>query len=75
MIDTHSRSIAKGISWRFIATGTTMTLVYIATGDLSLVAHIGIADLIIKLSFYYGHERVWGRVRWGINKQFARSRK
>ncbi len=42
-----------------------MALVYIGTGDIELMAHIGMADVLIKLFFYFSHERVWGRVRWG----------
>jgi len=29
------------------------------------MAHIGIADVLIKLFFYFGHERAWGRIPWG----------
>jgi adenylylsulfate kinase len=65
MKDSRIRSVAKGLTWRAIATGTTMTLVYIATGDIQLMAHIGMADVVIKLVFYYGHERAWGRLSWG----------
>lgn len=55
----------KALTWRVIATGTTMSLVYIGTGDIELMAHVGIADVLIKLFFYFGHERVWGRIAWG----------
>lgn len=65
MKDSRTRSIVKGLIWRVIATGTTMSLVYISTGDLSLMAHIGLADVVIKLTLYYGHERLWGKVAWG----------
>jgi adenylylsulfate kinase len=65
MKDSRMRSIAKGLVWRVIATGTTMSLVYLGTGDLELTAHVGLADVVIKLIFYYGHERAWGRVAWG----------
>lgn len=66
MKDSRIRSIAKALTWRLIATSTTMSLVYIGTGDLELVAHIGIADVVVKLMFYFGHERIWGRVHWGL---------
>lgn len=65
MKDSRIRSVVKGLTWRVIATGTTMSLVYIGTGDLTLMAHIGMADIVIKLIFYYGHERAWGRFAWG----------
>lgn len=64
MKDSRIRSIVKALTWRAVATGTTMSLVYIGTGDVELMAHIGMADVIIKLFFYYVHERAWGRISW-----------
>ncbi len=66
MHETHKRSIAKGITWRIIASATTMTIVFIATGDLILVASVGLVDVTAKIFFYYLHERTWGKVRWGL---------
>ena len=65
MKDSRIRSFAKGISWRFIATMTTMGIVFVLTGDLEIVAAAGTIDVVLKLLFYYGHERAWGRVAWG----------
>ena len=65
MKPSHTRSVIKGITWRVIATGTTMTVVYIVTGDLALVAGVGAIESTIKITFYYGHERIWSQVRWG----------
>lgn len=70
MKDSRIRSIVKALTWRVIATGTTMSLVYIGTGDVELMAHIGAADVVLKLFFYYAHERTWGHIAWhrGIHK-------
>jgi uncharacterized membrane protein len=65
MKDARRRSIAKALTWRVIATTTTMALAYAATGDLKLAGTIGALDVVIKLAFYYAHERAWGRVQWG----------
>lgn len=64
------RSIAKALTWRVIATSTTMVLAYIATEDLKIAGAIGAADVVIKLFFYYLHERVWGRVASGRDVEF-----
>lgn len=67
MRESHFRSVLKGITWRIIASATTMTVVYFATdGDLSLVASVGFIDITAKVFFYYLHERTWGKVRWGV---------
>jgi len=65
MADKHIRSITKGISWRVIATITTMTLVFLFTGDVSLSLGIGAFDVLLKLVFYYAHERAWNGIAWG----------
>jgi len=72
MREARYRSIAKAFTWRFIATCTTMGIAYVATRDLELVAAIGTADVVIKLFFYYVHERVWGRVALGRNVHFGK---
>jgi uncharacterized membrane protein len=66
MKETHFRSVIKGITWRVIASGATMTVVYFVTGDLSLVASVGVVDVTAKVFFYYLHERTWGKVKWGV---------
>lgn len=66
MHETHGRSILKGVTWRFVASLTTMAVVFIVTGDLALVASVGAIDVTLKIFFYYLHERFWGKVHWGI---------
>lgn len=65
MKEGHLRSIIKAISWRLIATTITTLLVYIFTRKLILALEIGLLEMIIKIAFYYMHERVWGKVLWG----------
>ncbi|MCF8298175.1 MAG: DUF2061 domain-containing protein [Saprospiraceae bacterium] len=59
------RSIIKTISWRIIATLTTILIAYFITGDTEKAAQIGLAEVFIKLLFYYLHERAWTNVKWG----------
>lgn len=66
MHESHTRSILKGITWRVIASVTTMTVVYVMTGDLALMASVGVVDIGAKVFFYYLHERTWGKITWGI---------
>ena len=63
--ETHVRSVIKGITWRMIASGTTMALVFLFTGDLELMAQVGVVEITAKIFFYYLHERFWGSVSWG----------
>jgi len=63
--EEHKRSALKTISWRIIATSTTMFLVYIFTGQLELTVGVGIGDVVLKMTFYFLHERVWNRIAFG----------
>ncbi len=65
MKDKNIRSLAKAVTWRFLATLTTITLVYIATRELALSIGVGAIEVITKLLLYYAHERVWNVVQWG----------
>ncbi len=64
-MESHSRTIAKALSWRFVATTITFTVAWLITRKLTFAAEIGIADTIIKLGAYYFHERLWIRIKFG----------
>ena len=42
-----------------------MALVYGFTGQLELMVGVGILDVILKLIFYFFHERAWSMIRFG----------
>ena len=66
--ETNIRSIAKGVSWRFIATTTTIIIVYLFFGRLDLAIATGMIETVLKVGLYWGHERLWHKVRWGKQK-------
>jgi len=68
MIDKRQRSLAKTLTWRILATSTTMLLVYLLTKKLDLALGVGIIDIFIKTFIYYAHERLWNKTRWGRKK-------
>jgi len=58
---SRKKSVWKAISWRVIATVTTMVLVFISTGEWALMLSVGFFDVLLKLGLYYIHERAWER--------------
>lgn len=66
--DSNKRSIVKALSWRLFATLTTMIIVFVATGELTLSVGVGLVEVTIKLVLYYLHERIWNQTQWGQNK-------
>jgi len=67
MYESHMRSLTKGLTWRVIATLSTIILVYIVTRNLSLTIQIGFIDIAIKFILFYAHERAWINVPWGTS--------
>lgn len=65
MIESHSRSIVKAISWRLIASTVTGLIVLSVTGRLDFAGGAGLIDLVLKFAMYYGHERLWDRIPYG----------
>ena len=66
--ETNKRSIVKGISWRVVATTTTIAIVYFFFDRLDLAIAAGMIETVLKVGFYWLHERVWHKVRWGKKK-------
>ena len=64
-MDSHARSIAKTLSWRFLATVITCCVAWFITGAITAAVAIGMADTLVKLGIYYAHERAWNRVPFG----------
>ena len=64
-METHSRSVVKGISWRLIATVVTTFVVYIYSGELTVAAIVGSIDAVAKIILFWGHERIWQQIHWG----------
>ena len=65
MRTTKSRSMAKAVTWRIIATLTGVLIVLLLTGELEMGAMFAVLDIVLKLMFYYLHERGWDVVKWG----------
>ncbi|MCA9645211.1 MAG: DUF2061 domain-containing protein [Polyangiaceae bacterium] len=63
--ESRARSIVKALSWRVFATLITTTVVYLMTGKLDNALQIGLVDTLAKLGLYFGHERMWERIRFG----------
>lgn len=63
--ETNTRSIVKGISWRFFATATTILIVYLFFGRLDLAIAAGLLETVAKIFLYYLHERGWQKIKFG----------
>ena len=64
-METHLRSVVKGISWRVVATMVTTIVVFLYSGELAAAAIVGSIDALAKIALYWGHERIWQHIHWG----------
>ncbi len=63
--ETNKRSIVKGITWRLVATTTTIVIVYVFFDRLDLAIAAGAIETTLKIGLFWLHERAWFKVRWG----------
>lgn len=61
-MDSHIKSIAKGITWRIVGTLDTFLLSLLITGHAKTAASIASIELVTKVILYWAHERAW--IRW-----------
>jgi uncharacterized membrane protein len=61
--ESHTRSALKGLTWRFVATTTTIVIVWIVTGKPDMAFQIGFFEFFAKIAIYYLHERLWLKIK------------
>jgi adenylylsulfate kinase len=63
--ESKLRSIVKTISWRFLATMTTVALVFLFIGKPEVALTIGGIEVVLKMVIYFFHERLWHKIKFG----------
>ena len=66
--DSAIRSVIKAVSWRILATVTTVLVIYALTDDGDLAMTVGYLEATLKIGLYYFHERIWNRLQVGTRK-------
>jgi len=66
---SKKRHIAKTITWRLLATTTTVILAWIISGDPMIGLQVGGWEFFIKMLLYYVHERTWYKINFGLAKR------
>lgn len=69
----RKRHIAKAITWRVIASGTTFLLAMLffkgTEGAVEKATYVAIIESFLKMALYYFHERAWYKSKFGIEKE------
>ncbi|MEM7039114.1 MAG: DUF2061 domain-containing protein [Bacteroidota bacterium] len=69
MNHTQKTHIAKTITWRIVATTTTLTLTWIISGQFELGVTVAGFEFFLKMLLYYLHERAWYRYSYGLFRE------
>lgn len=69
--ETRVRSIVKSITYRTVSVVVDTCVAYFFTHELSLSLAIVIVVNGYSTFLYYGHERLWGRIHWGLKHKEA----
>lgn len=67
-MENQKRTLAKTIVYRGTTTILLFALSYILTNSLYDTSLITILFNIFATVIYYFHERMWGKITWGISK-------
>ena len=61
-VDSHLKSVVKGITWRIVGTLDTFVISTLVTGEIKIGASIALVEIFTKVFLYWLHERVWLRI-------------
>ena len=68
---SHSRHIAKAVSWRVIGSVDTIVIAWLITGSIQVGAAVGGVEVVTKTVLYYFHERVWYKwIKFGVKDEY-----
>ena len=67
MADSNKRHIVKTFSWRFVGTIDTVVFSWILIGNPLIGLKIGLSEIVSKMLLYYGHEKLWYKINYGLN--------
>lgn len=68
---TRKRSVVKAISYRIIIICLDFAAIYLLTGKAEIAVGFMIVSNIYTTVGYFLHERLWARLRWGLETDSA----
>lgn len=65
-LQARSRAVVKTLLYRTLMVLITVVVAFAVTGDTASAVNIGIVANVVKTLTYYGYERLWDRIAWGV---------
>ena len=69
IVDSNKRHVAKTFTWRGIGTLDTVLFGWLLTGSPLTGLKIGGLETFSKMLLYYGHEKFWYKINYGLDKR------
>lgn len=64
----RSRALAKTLLYRALMIVITVVVAFLVTGRVDQALHVGFWANLAKTGTYYGYERLWDHVAWGLDQ-------
>ena len=65
-LQARRRAVVKTACYRLVMVLVSITVAYLVVGDVSDALSIGLLTNVVKTLTYYGYERLWDRIAWGV---------
>ena len=62
----RSRAVVKTALYRVFMILVSVGVAYAVTGSVGQSLSIGLVTNLVKTCTYYGYERLWDRISWGV---------
>ena len=66
VVQQRRRAILKTALYRVLMVCITVLVAFLLTDEPTTALNIGIVANVVKTGTYYGYERLWDRVEWGL---------
>lgn len=65
-LQARRRAVVKTACYRLVMVLVSVAVAFLVVGDVSQALSIGLATNVVKTATYYGYERIWDRIAWGV---------
>ena len=72
--DSNKRHILKTLTWRGIGTLDTVLFGWLITGNPFTGLKIGGIETVSKMLLYFGHEKLWYKINYGLDRLIREKR-
>lgn len=67
--NSNKRHIIKTFTWRGVGTLDTVLFGWLITGNPIIGLKIGGIETLTKMLLYFGHEKLWYKINYGIDRR------